>query len=146
MATNQRPVFAYNPKSPVVNLSAANTSNAEVASPSDSTSFRLLYTCPVAAGSKVTTISLQYVGTGTVSAAVFNIWLTDAAGANARVVRSIAIPLAAGAISTTSPGYFLSIPLLDSQLQQGQRIYVSVTTLAANTTLNVSASIGDFDV
>jgi hypothetical protein len=146
MATNQRPVFAYNPKTPVVNISAANTSNAEVASPSDSTSFRELYVSPVTAGSKVTSIAFQFVGTGTVSAGIANIWLTNNAGANARVVRMVTIPLAAGAISNTVPGYYVEVAFQDFQLEDGQKIFVSVTTLAANTTLNVRASIGDFEL
>jgi hypothetical protein len=143
MATNQRPVFALIPKTPVVNIDTANTSNAAVATPTDSGSFRELYSCAVAEGAKCTLIGLQFVGTGTPSAAILNIWLTDSSGANARVIRMQVIA-AGSAISTTVPGQFLEIAFPDFQIQNGQKIFVSLTTLAANTTLNVRASIGEF--
>jgi hypothetical protein len=143
MPANQRPVFALLPKTPVVNLSTANTTNAVVASPTDAADFRELYTCAIPEGAKVTNISIQYIGTGTPSAALFNIWLTNSSGANARVIRMITVP-AGGTISTTVPGSFISTTFLDFQVQNGQKIFVSLTTLAANTTLNVYASIGEF--
>jgi hypothetical protein len=144
MATNQRPVFALIPKTPVVNIDTANTSNAAVATPTDSGSFRELYSCAVAEGAKCTTIAMQFVGTGTPSAAILNIWLTDSSGANARVIFMQVSPLQSGAISNTLPGQYIEIPFLDFQIQNGQKIFVSLTTLAANTTLNVRASIGEF--
>jgi hypothetical protein len=55
----------------------------------------------------------------------------------------ITVP-AGGTISTTVPGSFISTTFLDFQVQNGQKIFVSLTTLAANTTLNVYASIGEF--
>lgn len=146
MPANQRPVFALVPKTPVVNIDTANTSYANVASPSDSGSFRQLYQCSIADGAKCTLISYQFIattGTPTPSAGVFNIWLTDTSNANARLVRSIAFA-AGSAMSTTVPGPYNEIVINDLQLQNGQRLYVSVTTLAANSTLNVRASIGEF--
>lgn len=146
MPANQRPVFALVPKTPVVNLSTANTSNAVVASPSDAADFRLLYDCTVAEGSKITLIALQFIGTGTPAAGILNIWLTNSSGANARVIRMYAFAAASGAISTTVIGPYAEIAFQDLQIQNGQKLFVSVTTLAANTTLNVRASIGDFAV
>jgi hypothetical protein len=143
MATNQRPVFALIPKTPVVNIDTANTSNAAVATPTDSGSFRELYSCAVAEGAKCTTIAMQFVGTGTPSAAILNIWLTDSSGADARVIRMQTI-VSGSAITSTVPGQFLEIIFPDFQIQNGQKIFVSLTTLAANTTLNVRASIGEF--
>lgn len=144
MPANFKPVFALTPKSPVVNLSAANTSNAVVASPSDSTSFRELYACATAEGSKITLIAYQFIGTGTPSAGIFNIWLSSTSNTNAQVIRSVAFSAASGAISTTLAGPYAELAFTDFQIQNGQRLYVSVTTLAANTTLNIRASIGDF--
>lgn len=144
MATNQRPVFAFSPVSPVVNLSTANTSNAVVASPADAADFRLLYTCSIPEGAKCTLVAFQFVGTGTPAAGVFNIWATDSIGNNARVIRTYSFPVSAGAISTTVAGLYVEIPFQDLQLQNGQKLFVSVTTLASNTTLNVRASIGEF--
>jgi hypothetical protein len=143
MATNQRPVFALIPKTPVVNIDTANTSNAAVATPTNSGSFRELYSCAVPEGAKCTLIGFQFIGTGTPSAAILNIWLTDSSGANARVIRMQTIVLGA-AITTTVPGQFLEIAFFDFQIQNGQKLFVSLTTLAANTTLNVRASIGEF--
>ena len=51
---------------------------------------------------------------------------------------------AAGAISTTLAGSYVEISFLDLQIQNGQKIFISLTTLAANTTLNVRASVGEF--
>jgi hypothetical protein len=144
MAANQRPVFALTPKTPTANLSVANTANAVVASPTDGTDFRQVYQCSTVEGSKITLIAYQFIGTGTPSAAIFNIWLTDTSNANARVIRSVAVAVAAGAISTVLPGPYAELTFSDFQLENGQRIYVSLTTMAANTTLNVRASIGDF--
>jgi len=144
MAANQRPVFALTPKTPTANISVANTATAAVASPADATDFRQVYQCSTIEGSKITLIAYQFIGTGTPSAGIFNIWLTDTSNANARVIRSVAVSVAAGAITTTLPGPYAELTFSDFQLQNGQRIYVSLTTLAANTTLNVRASIGDF--
>jgi hypothetical protein len=143
MATNQRPVFALIPVSPIVNLSVANTSNAVVASPADATDFRELYACSIPEGAKITNISIQYIGTGTPAAGLLNIWLTNSSGANARVIRMLTI-VAGVAITTTAAGTFLSTTFLDFQVQNGQKVFVSVTTLAANTTANVYASVGEF--
>lgn len=144
MPANFRPVFALSPKTPFANLSAANTATAAVASPSDSTSFRNLYTCAVTEGAKLTLITYQFIGTGTPSAGIFYVWLTDTSNANATIIRSVLFSAGSGAISTTLPGPYAEITFSDLQLQNGQRIYVSVTTLAVNTTLNVRASIGEF--
>jgi hypothetical protein len=145
MATNQRPVFACRPITPIVNLDTANTSNAVVASPADSGSFRELYECTTPEGAKITLIDFQFIGTGTSSAGILNIWITDNAGANAMVRKTFQFGLASGAISTTLAGVNAEIPFLDFQVQDGQKIFVSVTTLAANTTLNVAASVGEFE-
>jgi hypothetical protein len=56
-----------------------------------------------------------------------------------------AFPISAGAISTTVQGNYVELSFLDFQVAFGQEIYVSVTTVAANTTLNVFASIGEFN-
>ena len=145
MAANQRPVFSLLPINPIVNLSVANTSNAVVASPADGTDFRLLYACAKTDGAKVGTIGFQWIGTGTPAAGILNIWLTDTSGNNARVRRMYAFPISAGAISTTVQGNYIEISFLDFQVSNGQEIFVSVTTVAANTTLNVFASIGEFN-
>tara|TARA_R110000868_G_scaffold410696_1_gene699942 strand:+ start:139 stop:576 length:438 start_codon:yes stop_codon:yes gene_type:complete len=145
MAANQRPVFSLLPINPIVNLSVANTSNAVVASPADATDFRLLYTCAKTDGAKVGTIGYQWIGTGTPAAGILNIWITDTSGANARVRRMYAFAIAAGAISTTVQGSYVELSFLDFQVSNGQKIFVSVTTVAANTTLNVFASIGEFN-
>lgn len=144
MPANQRPVFALLPKTPVVNIDTANTSTAAVASPSSSGNFRELYACAITEGAKLTTIAYQFIGTGTPSAGIFYIWLTDNTGANARVIRSYQFAAAAGAISTTLAGSYVEISFLDLQIQNGQKVFVSVTTLAVNTTLNVRASVGEF--
>ena len=143
--SNFSPVFSLIPVNPIVNLSVANTSNAVVASPADGTDFRLLYTCAKTAGAKVGTIGFQWIGTGTPAAGILNIWLTDTSGNDARVRRMYAFPISAGAISTTVQGNYIEISFLDFQVSNGQEIYVSVTTMAANTTLNVFASIGEFE-
>jgi hypothetical protein len=143
MPANQRPVFALLPKTPVVNLDTANTATAVVASPSDSGSFRQLYACAIPEGAKCTLISYQFIGTGTPSAGIFYIWLTDNTGANARVVRGLAFG-AGSAMTATVAGPYLEIAINDLQIQNGQKIFVSVTTVAANTTLNVRASVGEF--
>jgi hypothetical protein len=145
MATNQRPVFACRPITPIVNLDTANTSNAVVASPADSGSFRELYECTTPEGAKITLIDFQFIGTGTSSAGILNIWVTNSSGANARVRKTFQFGLAPAAISTTYAGVNAEIPFLDFQVQNGQKVFVSVTTLAANTTLNVAASIGEFE-
>jgi len=144
MAANQRPVFALKPVTPTANLSGANTATAAVASPADGTDFRLLYTCGVTEGAKLTLLAYQFIGTGTPSAGIFYIWITDTAGANARIIRSSAFLALSGAISTTLPGQYAELTFSDLQIQNGQKIFVSVTTLAANTTLNVRASLGEF--
>jgi hypothetical protein len=143
--SNQRPVFSLIPVNPIVNLSVANTANAVVASPADDTDFRLLYACGKTAGAKVGTIGFQWIGTGTPSAGILNIWITDTSGNDARVRRMYAFPISAGAISTTVQGNYIEISFLDFQVSNNQEIYVSVTTMAANTTLNVFASIGEFE-
>lgn len=143
--SNQRPVFSLIPVNPIVNLSVANTANAVVASPADGTDFRLLYACAKTAGAKVGTIGFQWIGTGTPAAGILNIWLTDTSGNDAMVRRMYAFPISAGAISTTVQGNYIEISFLDFQVSNGQEIYVSVTTMAANTTLNVFASIGEFE-
>jgi hypothetical protein len=143
MPANQKPVFALTPKTPVVNLDTANTSTAAVASPSSSGSLRELYACAVPEGAKVSLIAYQFIGTGTPSAGIVYIWLTDSSGANARIIRNVAFG-SGSAISTTIPGGSNEITFTDFQLQNGQKIFVSVTTLAANTTLNVRASVGEF--
>lgn len=143
MATNQRPVFALDPVTKVVNISGANTATAAVVSPADGTDFRELYSCAVTEGAKCTLIAYQFIGTGTPSAGIFYIWLTDTSGANARIIRSVLFS-GSSAISTTVPGPYAEITFTDLQIQNGQKIFVSVTTLAANTTLNVRCSIGEF--
>lgn len=143
MPANQKPVFALTPKTPVVNLDTANTSTAAVASPSSSGSFRELYACSIAEGAKCTLIAYQFVGTGTPSAGILYIWLTDSSGANARIIRSFAFSALSGAISTILPGGYNEISFTDLQLQNGQKLFVSATTMAANTSLNVRASIGE---
>jgi hypothetical protein len=143
--SNQRPVFSLIPVNPIVNLSVANTANAVVASPADDTDFRLLYACAKTAGAKVGTIGFQWIGTGTPAAGILNIWLTDTSGNDARVRRMYAFPISAGAISTTVQGNYIEISFIDFQVSNGQEIFVSVTTMAANTTLNVFASIGEFE-
>lgn len=145
MATNQRPVFALTPVTKAVNLSTANTATAAVTSPADAADFRELYSCTKAAGAKLTLIAYQFIGTGTPSAGIFYIWLTDTAGANARIIRSSAFTALSGAISTTLPGQYAELTFPDLQVGNGQKIFVSVTTLAANTTLNVRSSVGEFE-
>lgn len=144
MAANTKPIFALDPVTKVVNLSGANTATAAVTSPADGTDFRELYSCAITEGAKCTLIAYQFIGTGTPSAGIFYIWLTDTAGANARIIRSVAFTALSGAISTTLPGQYAEITFADFQVMNGQKIFVSVTTLAANTTLNVRSSIGEF--
>jgi hypothetical protein len=144
MAANQRPVFALKPVTPTVNISTANTSNAVVASPSDAADFRQLYDCTCVDGAKITTIAVQFIGTGTSGTGIVNLWVTDTSGADARVRRMITIPAASGAISATLAGQYIETIFLDFQIAFGQKIFVSLTALAANTTLNVAASIGEF--
>jgi hypothetical protein len=144
MAANQRPVFGLIPKTPVVNLSTANTATAAVASPSDAADFRQLYACAVNEGAKLTLVAYQFIGTGTPAAGILYIWLTDDTGANARIIRSYQFAVASGAITTVLAGAYVEISFLDLQIQDGQKVFVSLTTMAANTTLNVRASIGEF--
>lgn len=142
MAVEHRAIFGGKPISPIVNLSVAKSSNAVEAAPVDATDFRLLFTAG-AEGGFIDAIDYQFVGTGTPGAAILNIWVTDNAGANARVMRSITV--AAGSAMTTSvPGPFIQTAFNFANLEPGCKVFCSITALAANTTLNVIAWAGQY--
>ena len=138
MAQNNRPVFANIINNGYATVSVANTSGSTVTNPVDSTSFRELIVAP-AGGTYVSRIDYLVTatsGTPASAAARFNLWITDTSGLNARILQSIQLPVVA-AINTTIPGAGNTAFFEQLVLQEGQKLYASVTVLTANTELNV---------
>jgi hypothetical protein len=145
MAVNNKPIFGGIVESGVVNISTANTSTAQVNSPADAADFRLLFTAG-ANGGFIDEIQLQWIGTGTPSAGIFNIWITDTSNANARIYKMNTTTANTGAISTTVIGGQFVYTFTNFNVKAGQRVYVSQTVIAANTTLNVTLFGGQFAI
>ena len=143
MAINNKPIFGGSADSATVNISTANTSTAAVASPADAADFRLLFTAG-GDGAFIDEIQLQWIGTGTPAAGIFNVWVTDTSNANARIYRMNATTANSGAISATVIGGQFNYQFANFNLKAGQRVYVSQTVLAANTTLNVTVFGGQY--
>ena len=138
MAQNNRPVFANIINNGYATVSVANTSGSTVTNPVDSTSFRELIVAP-AGGTYVSRIDYLVTatsGTPASAAARFNLWITDTSGLNARILQSIQLPVVT-AINTTTPGAGNTAFFEPLVLQEGQKLYASVTVLTANTELNV---------
>ena len=138
MAQNNRPVFANIINNGYATVSVANTSGSTVTNPVDSTNFRELIVAP-AGGTYVSRINYLVTatsGTPASAAARFNLWITDTSGLNARILQSIQLPVVA-AINNTIPGAGNTAFYEQLVLQEGQKLYASVTVLTANTELNV---------
>lgn len=138
MAQNNRPVFANIINNGYATVSVANTSGSTVTNPVDSTNFRELIVAP-AGGTYVSRIDYLVTatsGTPASAAARFNLWITDTSGLNARILQSIQLSVVA-AINNTIPGAGNTAFFEQLVLQEGQKLYASVTVLTANTELNV---------
>lgn len=142
MAVNNSPVYAGIASSKTVNVSVARTTDTEIGAPADATDLRLLFTAGTNGGAYYRLL-WNVVGTGTPAAAVINLWETDETGANARVVQSF-YNTAGLAISTTQTGTTGYADFKSAELQAGQKVFVSITVLAANTTLNVTLRSAQF--
>lgn len=142
MAQNSKPLFGSTPLTTIANVSVAKTSLVEIASPADAPDLRLLYTAPTDGGF-IDAIDYQAIGTGTPAASIMNIWITDTAGANARIWQMITVA-SGSAISTTVKGVSGSQGLNYMNLKAGQKIFASFTALASNITYNVTAFCGDY--
>jgi len=142
MAVNNSPVFAGIASSKTVNVSVAKTTDTEIGAPADATDLRLLFTAGVNGGAYYRLL-WNVVGTGTPTNAIIHLWETDETGANARVVQSFFTPTGL-AISTTQSGSSGFADFKSAELQAGQKVFVSVTALAANTTLNVTLRSAQF--
>lgn len=138
MPLNHKPVFANVLNNKQKTISVAKTTFGVEAAPADSTSFRELITAPTG-GCVITRFQYQFIpttGTPITAACLLNIWLTDTAGINAIVLKSIKV-LATTAMTTTNPGACNTEFFEQFNLQAGQKIFVSVTALTANTECNV---------
>lgn len=142
MAVNNQPLFGGIPIVNVKNVSIAKTSLSEIASPVDATDLRLVFTAG-ANGGFIDSVDYQAIGTGTPGATIMNVWVTDEANANARIVKSLAVPAGSG-ISTINPGISGSLVFAYMNLAYGQNVYISFTVLAANVTYNVTSFGGQY--
>ena len=140
MAQNNRPVFANLVNNGYETISGATSSAGTIASPTSTTDFRELIESPVGSGgtyiSRIDYLVTATSGTPASAAARFNLWITDTSGLNARILQSIQLPVVA-AINTTIPGAGNTTFYEQLVLEEGQKLYGSVTVLTANTQLNV---------
>ena len=140
MAQNNRPVFANLVNNGYETISGATSSAGTIASPTSTTDFRELIESPVGSGgtyvARIDYIVTATSGTPASAAARLNLWITDTSGLNARIFQSIQIPVVAS-ITATIPGAGNTIFFEQLVLEEGQKLYASVTLLTAGTELNV---------
>lgn len=144
MAVNQIPLSAGKASTSTVNISVAKTDTSVVASPADATDFRLLFTAGTNHG-YYDGIQIQWIGSGTQAAHVIDIWETDSAGLNARIVESFEFAAMGGAISSVVAGTksFLSFPF--ANLQAGVKVFISSRVVSGSCSLNATLRGGQFE-
>jgi hypothetical protein len=127
-------------------ITVARTGETDIASPADATDLRELFEADVNHGG-YDTIEYQVVttsGSPTQVASKILIWETDNAGANARVVRQIAVA-AGSAISTSVAGQNGIITMNRADLQDGVKVFVTVTVVTTNCQWNFTIRAGQFE-
>lgn len=135
MPANKEPIFALVPevKRAVIAASATTTDKT------GATPVNLVELVEGAAnGTKVTWIKFKHTGTST--AGLYLIFITDTSGANPRLYAEILITAVPS--SATALTHEATLSLLDFQLKAGQKILVGASS--ANTAIHITASIGDF--
>lgn len=144
MAVNTLPLSFGNVESNTKVISVARTGETEIASPADGTDLRELFEAGVNSGG-YDTIEYQVVqsAAATQAASKILIWETDNAGANARVVRQITVA-AGSAMSTTVAGQNGIIQFNRADLQDGVKVFVSVTVVTTNCLWNFTIRAGQF--
>jgi hypothetical protein len=144
MAVNTLPLSFGQVYSKTAQISVARTGETVIASPADATDLRQLLEANVN-GSGYDTIEYQvvYSTAATQAASKILIWETDDTGANAQVVRQIAVA-AGSAQSTTVAGQNGIIVFNRADLQDGVKVFVSVTVVTANCLWNFTIRAGHF--
>jgi hypothetical protein len=146
MAVNTLPLSFGKVETKTAAVTTALTAETDVASPADAADFRLLFTAGTNGGG-IDTIEFQVVttsGTPTQAASKINIWETDNAGANARIVRQV--PVSAGsAINAINAGQNQIITFNRADYQAGVKVFVSVTVVTADCQWNFTCRGGQFD-
>jgi hypothetical protein len=132
MAMNFQPVFALTPKLEPFTITAATTDKS-----GDTTTNIIQLTAAPADGIKVTRIRFKFTGTST--AGIFLVWITDNTGANPRLQYEQTFGAVTSSTTTiTTEGEIL---LNDLQLESGQEIWVAATTV--NTTIHGVVQYGE---
>jgi hypothetical protein len=144
MAVNTLPLSFGSVFTATKTISVARTGETEIASPTDGTDLRELFEAGVN-GSGYDTIEYQvvYSTAATQAASKILIWETDNTGANARVIRQVAVA-AGSAMSTTVAGQNGIIQFNRADLQSGVKVFVSVTVVTTNCLWNFTIRAGSF--
>jgi hypothetical protein len=145
MAVNTLPLSFGKVFSATKVISVARTGETEIASPADATDIRELFEAGTNGGG-YDTIEYQVVqsSAATQAASKILIWETDNTGANARVVRQVAVS-AGSAMSATVTGQNGIITFNRADLQAGVKVFVSVTVVTTNCLWNFNIRAGQFE-
>jgi hypothetical protein len=145
MAVNTLPLSFGKVETATKVITVARTGETEIASPSDGTDLRELFVAGTNGGG-YDTIEYQVVqsAAATQAASKILIWETDTAGANARVVRQVAVA-AGSAMSTTVAGQNGIITFNRADLKSGVKVFVSVTVVTTNCQWNFTLRGGQFE-
>jgi hypothetical protein len=136
MAKNTSPIFALNPHFAQAQITDVTTDKTGATTANIET----LYTVP-AGGSKITEIGYKFEGTSV--AGLFLVWITDTGGANPRLYQELTI---AAATSSTTVACNSNYALFDDlQLEEGQEIWVAITTISGTVYCNAYCKVGDFE-
>jgi hypothetical protein len=146
MAVNTLPLSFGKVETKTAAVTTAKTAETDIGSPADAADLRLLFTAGTNGGG-YDTIEYQVVstsGTPTQLASKINIWETDSSGANARIVRQVAVGVGS-AISTTAIGQNGIIQMNRADLPSGTKVFTSVEVVTANCQWNFTLRGGQFE-
>lgn len=146
MAVNTLPLSFGQVESYTKEISVARTGETVIASPASATDQADLFTAGTNGGG-YDTIEYQFCissGTPTQAATKILIWETDTSGANARVVRQIAVA-AGSAMGTTVAGQNGIITFNRADLKSGQKVFATVTVVTTNVICNLTIRAGQFE-
>lgn len=133
MAANTAPIFALIPETKVAKITATTTDK------SGATTTNIVDVLTAATdGTKITKIKFKFEGTST--AGTFLIWISDTTNTTNYLFDETTYDAITSSTTVATEGKTLLYS--DLQLKSGQRLKVGATTV--NTTIHVTASIGDF--
>lgn len=145
MAANYNQLLSAGKASSVIaNISTARTGVDNIASPADGTDLRKVFDANATNGGCVLEVGYRVIGTGTQAASLVYVWLTDSAGANAKIIDIFTVA-AGSAMSNTVPGQTETKTYTFKNLEPGCDIWMSVSVVSASCSFNVWCMGGQFE-